>query len=382
MASLRKRKRKTGTYWLVVDRLGHERTAGEGKAGEKRAKRWAARLEQAEWAERVGEPVETVLGALWTLEELKAKDLKAAEDRRAASLPSRRRRWAKLIGFFGDVQLDRITPAEIRAYAAGGKAKPQTVNNDLSILSAALKLARSRPQESGYRANPFADVERLPAKDKRPSVALPQKRVDVLLGLAREKAAAAPPQVAAAWADNALILELAYETSSRISQILSLRRDQLSGRFLAFPSQKGGKPKVSTLPTRLALAIRRRPDGYLFRGRGQNAHREGLRRFWAAICREVGVSLRIHDLRHSSATNAIRAGESIDMVAARLGHQTITMVQRIYGHVYPGVLPSLPRAGKKTAGPKRRSNAGSGRATKSKASNQTPTKPNTGLQVE
>jgi integrase len=49
--------------------------------------------------------------------------------------------------------------------------------------------------------------------------------------------------------------------------------------------------------------------------------------------------IRFHDLRHTHATHALRAGIHPKVVSERLGHSTVTITLDTYSHV----LPSLQR---------------------------------------
>ena len=54
-----------------------------------------------------------------------------------------------------------------------------------------------------------------------------------------------------------------------------------------------------------------------------------------AICKLAGVSrIRIHDLRHTYASLALRAGCRIEVVSKQLGHASATMTLDVYRHVY------------------------------------------------
>ena len=46
---------------------------------------------------------------------------------------------------------------------------------------------------------------------------------------------------------------------------------------------------------------------------------------------------RFHDLRHTHATLALRAGVSVKVVSERLGHTKASVTQDIYQHVIPGM---------------------------------------------
>ncbi|MSR52767.1 MAG: site-specific integrase, partial [Gemmataceae bacterium] len=64
-----------------------------------------------------------------------------------------------------------------------------------------------------------------------------------------------------------------------------------------------------------------------------------LRRSFKPILLKAGLpkSVRPYDLRHSSATLLLLAGEDAKIVADRLGHSTTRLTQDVYQHVLPGM---------------------------------------------
>ncbi|MEA4821894.1 MAG: site-specific integrase [Erysipelotrichales bacterium] len=59
-----------------------------------------------------------------------------------------------------------------------------------------------------------------------------------------------------------------------------------------------------------------------------------IQRIFDKGIKESGVkSIRIHDLRHSHATNLINAGANIVAVSKRLGHSDISITLRVYTHL-------------------------------------------------
>jgi integrase len=57
---------------------------------------------------------------------------------------------------------------------------------------------------------------------------------------------------------------------------------------------------------------------------------------WRPACTKAGLPrYRIHDLRHSVASNLIAGGMGLLEVAPMLGHRNTTMVTQVYGHVAP-----------------------------------------------
>ncbi len=50
-----------------------------------------------------------------------------------------------------------------------------------------------------------------------------------------------------------------------------------------------------------------------------------------------GSRIRLHDLRHTAATLALRTGISVKVVSQRLGHSRPSITQDIYQHVIAGM---------------------------------------------
>ncbi len=54
-----------------------------------------------------------------------------------------------------------------------------------------------------------------------------------------------------------------------------------------------------------------------------------------ALIRPLDIpQLRMHDLRHTHASLALRSGEPIESVSKRLGHANISITLNIYRHLY------------------------------------------------
>lgn len=61
------------------------------------------------------------------------------------------------------------------------------------------------------------------------------------------------------------------------------------------------------------------------------------KRFAAAVKRVEIPSIRFHDLRHSHATQLLRAGVHFKVVSERLGHASVAITLDRYSHVLPGM---------------------------------------------
>jgi integrase/recombinase XerD len=158
-------------------------------------------------------------------------------------------------------------------------------------------------------------------------------------------------------------LEILYATGLRISEMLMLPRNALSGDgVMLLVRGKGGRERLVPLsePARdaslLLLASRRRTGGtesepespWLFAGRdGQRPlTRQGFDLILAEVARVAGIDparLSPHVLRHSFATHMLARGADLRSLQMLLGHADIGTTQ-IYTHVLAERLQRLVAA--------------------------------------
>lgn len=79
-------------------------------------------------------------------------------------------------------------------------------------------------------------------------------------------------------------------------------------------------------------------DRVFYRSDGEVFHPEMVTIQFQAALRRAGLPrIRLHDLRHTHATLAIRAGVSPKVISERLGHHTPEFTMHQYAHVLPGM---------------------------------------------
>lgn len=151
--------------------------------------------------------------------------------------------------------------------------------------------------------------------------------------------------------DRAL-LEMLYGTGARISEVISLSVDDVTGegpasvRDILLLSGKGDKQRLVPLGSHAVRAV----ENYLVRARPVlatgashalflNTRGKALSRqsAWAAIktaAQRAHLSAKIspHTLRHSFATHLLEGGADVRTVQELLGHSSVTTTQ-IYTHV-------------------------------------------------
>jgi integrase len=75
---------------------------------------------------------------------------------------------------------------------------------------------------------------------------------------------------------------------------------------------------------------------YVFPGRW-DGHRAGVRRAWRELCRAADIKgIRLHDLRHSFASQLVSSGFSLPVIGALLGHSQPATTAR-YAHLFDEV---------------------------------------------
>lgn len=70
---------------------------------------------------------------------------------------------------------------------------------------------------------------------------------------------------------------------------------------------------------------------------GSPPNPESFSNLFAKLVRRIGLPpIRLHDLRHSYATNALAAGVPVKVLSQRVGHADIGVTLAVYAHVMPG----------------------------------------------
>jgi integrase len=71
---------------------------------------------------------------------------------------------------------------------------------------------------------------------------------------------------------------------------------------------------------------------------GRPIHPETISDWFARHSIAAGLPpIRLHDVRHSYATAALRAGVPVKVVSERLAHASVAFTQQVYMHVIPGM---------------------------------------------
>jgi len=129
-------------------------------------------------------------------------------------------------------------------------------------------------------------------------------------------------------------IELLLYTGARKSEILELKWDEvcLDTGVISLPDSKTGKkPLYLNNAAKEVLKNLPRVHGnpYVIVGRKDKAHLTNIRNTWKKVCVFANISnMRIHDLRHTFASVALKNGVKLGTIGALLGHSDPRTTQR------------------------------------------------------
>ena len=223
---------------------------------------------------------------------------------------------ARILPAFGKMPLDCIGPEDVAAwFDAASKDRPGAANRAFEILRSMM----FRAEEWGLRArdsNPCLGI----AKNARNRIA---RFLDagelVRLGRALDAREAEWPEAVAA-------IRLLALTGCRRSEVLNLRWRDIATDVINLPDSKTG-PRAVPLGKAArahvaALPGARGSDAFLFPRYAEGRGAYSLATCWRAVCADAKLaSLRLHDLRHTAASQAVMGGEGLALVGRILGHQ-------------------------------------------------------------
>ncbi len=128
-----------------------------------------------------------------------------------------------------------------------------------------------------------------------------------------------------------LILALLYGLGLRVSELASLKRDQISREWVRIDG-KGGKSRQLPIPPIIREILERYlllyPQGiYLLEKGGRALNTSQIRYLVQKLFGSRGLKVSPHQLRHSFATHLLLEGARISDVSEMLGHSSMATTQ-------------------------------------------------------
>ena len=223
---------------------------------------------------------------------------------------------ARILPAFGKVPLDRIGREDVAAwFDAASRDRPGAANRAFEILRAMM----FRAGEWGLRergSNPCLGIAKNPRKKLARFL-----DADELgrLGRALDARETQWPEAVAAIRPLAL-------TGCRRSEVLDLRWRDIGEDAISLRDSKTG-PRAAPLGEAAraqvaALPGARDPDAFLFPYYAEGRGTYSLTTCWRKVCNDAKLgSMRLHDLRHTAASQAVMSGENLPLVGKLLGHR-------------------------------------------------------------
>lgn len=205
-----------------------------------------------------------------------------------------------------------------------------TINRELSTVSSFYRHVLRRGRPAPIERNPVEWVDRVPRAIGSKSVALDVAETEAIRAVSIE----ASPRTAA-------VVHLLLGTAARISEVCNATVSDLSdpgdgGRLLTVTRKGGVRGQVTIPETEWAvvehyLTTRTEVlDGWLLASTGgRRMTRQTAYRIVVGTAQKVTTRTTVgpHDLRHTTATQLLDAGESVQEVRGMLGHASVATTE-------------------------------------------------------
>ena len=236
----------------------------------------------------------------------------------------------------GMMPLAMVETAHVAALHYRLRETPRAANRALSVLSKMFSLAAAWGLAADG-TNPCKGVRKYKEKKRERFLTRDEyRRLGQVLVEAELEAEAGVEGAVSLYAIAAL--RLLMLTGCRLNEILTLRWDDIdrtAGEFRLRDGKTGARmvPLTPTAETVLAGIVRARGNPWVIVGKQPGTHLSTITADWYRLRAHAGLDdVRIHDLRHSYASRALAAGESLSMIGKLLGHADIQSTAR-YAHL-------------------------------------------------
>ena len=235
-----------------------------------------------------------------------------------------------ILPYFGQRKLDEISSKDVRSFLDSLAHISTTANRCFALLSMAFKKAEDW-EYLPPRSNPCTGVNKYKENKKQRFLSDAElKRLENSL-IEQQKL-----QPASYCTVNAIFMIL--YTGCRVSEILNLKWENvhLSDSYIHLPDTKtgeGARPLNQKAIDLLSSMTPKEGNPYVFYGKVPGQPIVEIKRAWGTILKRADIKdFRIHDLRHSFASFALKKGVPLVHVSKLLGHRNIATTMR-YAHL-------------------------------------------------
>ena len=220
----------------------------------------------------------------------------------------------QILPHFAGHRIAEIERKDVRRWFASLRATPVAADRSMPVLSVIMREAEAmglRPEGS----NPCRGIRRNRRKGRERF--LSDDEIRRLSARLTAHAGRCPHQVA--------VIRLLLLTGCRKSEILTLRRsDYREGRLFLRDSKVGPRTVWLSAPARTILDSLDGTGAWMFPSLriGGPRSESWLNEFWHQVRDEAELrDVRLHDLRHTHASLALRCGETVLAIGRLLGHR-------------------------------------------------------------
>ena len=231
----------------------------------------------------------------------------------------------QLLPHFAGRPIADIDRREVRRWFTSLRAKPVAADRSMPVLSVIMREAEAmglRPEGS----NPCRGIKRYRRKGRERFLSDEEiRRLSARLRAHEDR-----------WPQQVAVIRLLLLTGCRKSEILTLQwTDYREGHLFLRDSKTGPRTVWLSEPARNILDVLARRSRWVFPASRTNRPRSSvwLSYFWNMVRAEADLGdLRLHDLRHTHASLALRRGETVLAIGRLLGHRRAETTLK-YTHV-------------------------------------------------
>jgi integrase len=258
----------------------------------------------------------------------------------------KRNRWTldrQLLPALGAKPLDKINRAVIlRWFEPYSRTSPGAANKALELLNTILKHAVKSEVMS---RNPARRIQRNPRR----------KMTRFLSDEERKRLLAELDKVPAQYRTQVLVIKMLLYTGCRRNEILKLRFTEVRDGLINLTDSKTGARTVWLRPKALAVieeaeamqeASGKRSEFVFPHPHDPGRSLGKFTTFWRNLLIRAKIEdFRLHDLRHSFATDALRQGVPLPVLSKLMGHSSINMTRRYTHSTNTDVFAAAERIG-------------------------------------
>jgi integrase len=316
-------KDKNSPNWYVL--FGNHKKS-TGTSNRKRAKEVLKKFEDAQFRERMGLDPEPEFKSI-LLSQFIA--LYLADRRKLGKSPETIRTdeycLKRLLIFTEDVTLSEITGAVALRYRNWKleSVKPATASIELRSIRAAFNWALDKPGEKYLRKNPFSQKGMVPVVNERrmPTFLMPTEKAAFLAAIDRD--------------DYRRLFHFLLLTGCRRGEAINLswadvNLEQRSITFRMTKTRRDRSVPITLELMQIIMALdRNQPKPF-------NWDPDWISRLFKRYLEKAGIkrNLHLHCLRHTAATDLVRAGIHPNKIKEFLGHSSLKVTE-IYTHILP-----------------------------------------------